>query len=495
MADSGRQTKLDELRKAASAEGASAQQLFDLANALLAEGLNDEAIGCYRQAAVLRPDFAEAYNNLGVALRRQGKVDDAVVEFGRALSIKLDYADAHNNLGIVLCDRKDWNAAAACFQQAIRLRSDFADAHGNLGNALLGMGQINAAIASFRVALAIKPDAFGIYNNLSNALCAKGDISGALTACRRSLVLNPEFPEAHLSLALLLLLQGEYKSGWREYEWRWKSKEHKTAAPNFPQPQWGGEELNGRTILLHSEQALGDTLQFVRYAPLVAERGGKVVVACQKELVSLIQNAVGVDKAVDRSRELPPFDVHCPLMSLPRVFQTTTKNIPANGAYLRASGEKWRSRVPTDGRRKVGLVWAGGSHPPGRSIELEALARLGDIPNLWLCSLQKGEAASQIGGSPLNITDWTDELHDFSDTAGLISNLDLVLTVDTAMAHLAGGLDKQACILLKFVPDWRWLLSGEKSPWYPQARLFRQPALGEWQTPIAHVVEFLSCKN
>jgi hypothetical protein len=214
-------------------------------------------------------------------------------------------------------------------------------------------------------------------------------------------------------------------------------------------------------------------------------------VACQSELVSLARAVKGVEMAAERNGTLPRFDLHCPLLSLPRVFKTTLQNVPANVPYIRASGEKWRGRVPSDGRRKVGLVWAGGKHPPGRSIELESLAALAEIPNLWLCSLQKGEAAGQIRGSRLNITDWTDELDDFADTAGLVENLDLVITVDTAVAHLAGAMGKPAWVLLKFVPDWRWMINGERTSWYPAMRLFRQERLGDWQAPLRKMMGLL----
>jgi tetratricopeptide (TPR) repeat protein len=491
MSNTPRQTRLHELRRAAAMPGDAAARLCDLANALLAEGELDEAIGCYAQAIALRPEMPEAHNNMGVALRRAGKIDEAIAAFGRALDIHLDYADAHNNLGNALCAREDWNAACACFSQAIRLRPDFADAHGNLGNALLGRGLIEPAIACYRRALAIKPDAHGVHNNLSNALCAKGDMAGAMAACRRSLELRPDFAEARLSLSILLLLQGDLENGWREYEWRWKSQEHRTAAAKFPRPMWNGEALGGRRILLHSEQALGDTLQFIRYARLVAQRGGKVIAAVQKELVKLIRSADGVETAVDRNDALPDFDVHCPLLSLPRVFGTTLQDVPADVPYLHADKEKWAARMPADGRMKVGLAWAGGKHPPGRSIELKELAALLENPRIWLCSLQKGDAARQLAGARMPMADWTDELHDFSDTAALVSNLDLVISVDTAVAHLAGGLGKRTWVLLKFVPDWRWMLGGDRSPWYPNMRLFRQARDGDWSRPIRQLAEAL----
>jgi len=488
MNPSAAQSRIAELRKAAAAHGDSAQHLRDLADALLGEGNLDEAINCYKQAVALRPDVPETHNNMGVALARAGRMDQALEAYGRALELRPDYAEVHNNLGLVMCDRRDWNAEIACFNQAVRLKPDFADAHGNLGNALYENGSIDAAIACYRRALSLRPDSHGTHNNLANALCALGDFDAAMAATRRSLELNPNFAEAHLSLSIMLLLQGDLEHGWPEYEWRWKSREHRTPSANFAQPPWDGSDLNGKRILLHSEQALGDTIHFVRYAPQLTRRGGKVIVACQPEMASLLGGADGVETVVDRHGALPPFDVHCPLLSLPGMFKTTLRNIPADVPYLRADETRvrqWLNRIPADNRRKVGLVWSGGAHPPGRAVPLEQLARLAEIPNIWFCSLQKGEAAAALRSSQIQMADWTDELHDFADTAALVENLDLVISVDTAVAHLAGAMGKPVWVLLKFVPDWRWMLQRADSPWYPTMRLFRQSRLGDWKAPIA----------
>jgi tetratricopeptide (TPR) repeat protein len=472
--------------------GDDAQCLFELANALLANGELAEAIGCYRQAVALRPEFAEAHNNMGVALRRTGAVDEAIASFGRALNLRLDFADAHNNLGIALCDKRDWNGAIACFHRAVSLRPDFADGHGNLGNALLGRGDVDAAVAGLSRAVALKPDSHGMHNNLANALCARGDIDAAMRHCRRSLALKGDYAEAHLSLALLLLLQGDFEHGWPEYEWRWKSKEHRTPAAKFSQPRWQGEDLGGRTILLHSEQALGDTLQMARYVPIVAERGGRVILACQGELVNLMRGLGGAEAVVDRSGTLPAFDVHCPLLSLPGILKTMPTSVP----YLRAPAaavEKWRGRLAGEKRKKVGLVWAGRpDHPQDRqrSIRLEQLADLA-AANVCLLSLQKGPAARQSRPPAMRLIDWTDELTDWTDTAGLVDQLDLVISVDTAVAHLAGAMGKPVWVLVQFAPDWRWMLHRADSPWYPTMRLLRQRALNDWKAPLRQTAQDL----
>jgi tetratricopeptide (TPR) repeat protein len=485
-----------QLRTAAAQHADRPECLFDLANALLAAGEAAEAIGCYRQAIALRPDFAEAHNNMGVALRRTGAIDEAIAAFGKALSSHLNYADAHNNLGIALCDKRDWNAAAACFHRAISLRPDFADAYGNLGNAQLARGEVDRAIACLRRAVQLRPDSFGMRNNLANALTEKGEFAAALAECRRSLAQKPDYAEAHLSLSLMLLLQGDWEKGWPEYEWRWFSKEHHTPAPKFSQPRWQGEQLGGRVILLHSEQALGDTLQMARYVPLVAARGGKVILACQPELMPLMHELNGATAIVDRTGALPAFDVHCPLLSLPGVFKTTPQNVPAEVPYIRAAPEKiekWRKRLEGEPRKKVGLVWAGRadhSRDRQRSIRLEQFADLAGA-GVCLISLQKGPAARQAHPPKMRLLDWTDELVDWADTAGLVENLDLVISVDTAVAHLAGAMGKPVWVLVQFAPDWRWMLNRTDSPWYPTMRLLRQKSLDDWRSPISQAAEGL----
>jgi tetratricopeptide (TPR) repeat protein len=487
---------LARLRTAAALHANQPQCLFDLANALLAAGELAEAIGCYRQAVALRPDFAEAFNNLGVALRRSGAIDEAITAFGKALEAHLDYADAHNNLGIALCDKRDWNAAVACFRRAVTLRPDFADACGNLGNAQLGRGDVDSAIACLRRAVQLRPDSFGMHNNLANALLENGDFTAAMAECRQSLALKPDYAEAHLSLSLMLLLQGDWEHGWPEYEWRWLSKEHRSPTANFSQPRWQGEELGGRHILLHSEQALGDTLQMARYVPLVAARGGKVILACQPELAQLMRGIQDVDAVYHRRAALPNFDLHCPLLSLPGVFKTTPQTVPANVPYIRAAPElveKWRKRLEAESGKKVGLVWAGRpdhSRDRQRSIRLEQLADLA-MGGVCLISLQKGEAAWHARPPKMRLIDYTDELVDWSETAALVANLDLVITVDTAVAHLAGAMGKPVWVLMQFVPDWRWMLNRADSPWYPTMRLLRQKALADWRSPITHAAEAL----
>jgi tetratricopeptide (TPR) repeat protein len=328
--------------------------------------------------------------------------------------------------------------------------------------------------------------------DLANVLQAKGQLDAAMAECRQAIALSPNLAAAHMALGILHLQRGELPAGWAEYEWRWHLTGEKMYRIDFPQPYWFGAALEGKRILLHAEQGLGDTLQFVRYAPLVAERGGRVILAVQPELMELMRSVKGVEQVVARLGPLPEFDTHCPLLSLPRLFQTTLETIPTGAPYLSADEKRradWQARLPGDQRKKIGLVWAGKDWPnPNRSISPEELSALTSAPDAWWCSLQKQDA----GGPPgLELTDWTGELQDFSDTAALIANLDLVITIDSATAHLAGALGKPVWVLLPFMADWRWMQDRSDSPWYPTARLFRQSRAGDWTGAIGHVIEAL----
>jgi hypothetical protein len=314
-------------------------------------------------------------------------------------------------------------------------------------------------------------------------------------AFEKAITLRADYALAHWNLGLILLSLGDFQRGWAEYEWRWRRPEY-ARHDHFKRPRWDGTQLGRRRILLHTEQGFGDVIQFIRFVPKVVERGGKVILACHSELRRLLSKIEGVQQWIDPGETLPEFDVHCPLMSLPKVFGTTVQTVPGQAPYLAAGAElaeRWRERVEGLPGRKVGLAWAGRpghGNDRNRSIRLNQLEKLGIVAGVSFVSLQKGEAARQQTPG-LTITDWTADLNDFADTAALIANLDLVIAVDTAVAHLAGALGKPVWVLLPFVPDWRWMLDREDSPWYPTMRLFRQPAIGDWETPISRIVEAL----
>jgi tetratricopeptide (TPR) repeat protein len=471
----------------------------NLGNVLGKQKRYQEAIDAYCQALRLAPDHCAALSNLGVALWALGRMDEALAACHRAIAAKPEFADAHNSLGIVLKAMKQFDAAAAAFLEAVRLRPEFAQAHSNLANVLFDLGRVDEAIAAAREALRLNPNYPQALNNLGVALWAKGEFDPAIIAYRRAISLLGDDPAAHFNLGAALLLKGDFHEGWRENEYRLKVKEFTARARVCAQPKWDGGELHGRTILLDVEQGLGDTIQFVRYVPRVAGRGGRVILACQPELVRLMQSAPGVEQVI--SRDAPAtFDVYYPLVSLPYAFDTDLNSIPAEVPYLRVDpvvAEIWARRLgPGDGRFRVGLAWAG--HPGHardreRSISLARLGPLASRGGVVFYSLQKGDAASQAAHPPpgMELNDFTADIADFADTAGLILQLDLVICVDTAVAHLAGALGKPVWVLLPYVPDWRWLLDREDSPWYPTMRLLRQKTRGAWETVVERAAEML----
>jgi tetratricopeptide (TPR) repeat protein len=521
---------VDACHHAIAAEPRFAQAHFQLGNLYKAQGRIDQAVGAYRQAIVVKPDYAEAYSSLGSALQEKGAMEESIVAHRHAVSLDPGLPEAHNNFGNALKANRQLDESIAAYRRAIELKPDYAEAHYNLANALHEKGQLDLAVASSARALSVRPDYIEAHNNLGNFLKDTGDFEQAIAAYknaialkpgyaeahsnlgtvlqsmgrfaeaidafRRSIELQPDFAKGHLNLAIVLLLQGELANAWPEYEWRWKCVE----GASFAQPLWEGEALAGRTILLHPEQGFGDTIHFARYVPRVAARGGRVVLECQPELRRLLERLPGVWRVVPRGEPRPAFDVHCPLLSLPRVFGTTLESIPAETAYLSADPElvqTWRQRLTEARGLKVGLAWAGSAghlNDKNRSIPLARLSRLREIEGVRFYSLQKGPAAAQATAGPplLPIIDFDAQLTDFGETAALIANLDVVISVDTAVAHLAAAMGKPVWLLLPFVPDWRWLLVGEASPWYPTMRLFRQQAIGAWDEVIERVAKALA---
>ena len=499
------QGKLDEAviccRRAVRVKPDYAEAHNNLGVALRDQGKLDEAVACCRRAVELRPGFGGAYGNLGNALKDQGKLDEAVACYRRALEVQPDFAEAHNNLGNALKIQRKLDEAVACYRRALELKPDFVEAHNNLGNALNDQGKLDEAVACYRRALELMPDFAEAHSNLGNALNDQGKLDEAAACYRRALELMPDFAEAHWNRALLWLLTGDFAQGWPEYEWRWRRKQ----APRrpFPAAPWDGRPLDGKTILLHTEQGLGDTIQFIRYAALLRQSGARVIVACQKALLQVLKSCPGIDLLVPETAPAPAFDAHVPLMSLPGIFQTSLESIPGKTPYLFADSElvgKWRERLREFSGFKIGICWQGNSAYRGdgyRSIALPEFAPLARIPGTCLISLQKGPGSEQVTEvrDRFPIVDFADELDGeagpFMDTAAVMKNLDLVIAVDTVVAHLAGALGVPVWVALPLVPDWRWLLDRLDSPWYPTARLFRQRELGNWQGVFDDVREAL----
>ncbi len=459
----------------------------------------DDAVAAFRRAVELNPEFAEALDHLGSTLHSMGQFEDAIAAYRRLCKLKPDSIEALRGLGTALRDGGQPREAIPILRKTLEIQPESSPTHNNLGVALGLTDQVDEAIASFRRAIQIQPDNALAMKNLGVALAEKGQLDDAIATLDQAIQLKADLPEAHGNLALILLLKGDFDRGWREYEWRWRAQLKFLSPPrDFTQPQWEGGPLQGKTILLHAEQGFGDTIQFVRYLPMVAQLGGRMILECPTPLIRLLRKAPAVERIIATGESLPGFDFHCPLLNLPRAFSTDLNSIPADIPYLQpdpAAVAQWKAKVDAHAPAafKVGLVWAGSAknkHDRKRSITVDQLSKLAVAPGVHFFSLQKGrEVESPPSGMPF--TDWTSELNDFEDTAALIANLDLVIAVDTAVAHLAGAMGKPVWMMIPFVPDWRWLLNRTDSPWYPTMRLFRQKSVGDWAGVIQAVADAL----
>ena len=465
----------------------------NLGNVLIQTKQFDGAIEALQRAIAINPNLVEAHNNLGGALRKQGRLDEAIAAYRQAISLRADFAVAHSNLGKALLDQGKAGDAVAALERAVQLQPPSAEALCDLAYALAAAERASDAADACRKAQALEPNFIRAFNNLGIALTKLGRHQEAIAAYRRAIELTPGDAQAHWNLAGVLLLLGDYRQGWAEFEWR-RLTPALPALRSFSQPMWDGGDLNGKKILLHAEQGFGDSIQFVRYVPLVLQRGGKVIVECQKELRRLFcgsdaigaGRALGTDQIIAKGERLPEFDVQCSLLSLPLACGTSLDSIPAGVPYLwpdAALAQDWAQRLKGLGGLRVGLVWAGRAKPdPTRTANLQDLAPLFEVNGVSWVLLQTGAAKDQAKRLPpgLTILDVADQLGDFADTAAVIANLDLVISIDTAAAHLAGAMAKPVFVMLPFAPSWRWLLDRDDSPWYPAMRLFRQVSPGDW---------------
>jgi len=437
---------------------------------------------------------------LALQHHKSGRLAEAEKLYWNILEAQPDYAEALHMLGLVAHQNRHHVAAAEIMQKGIALTPEDPGAHANLSDVLRCLGRFDEAVAAGQRAIELRPDFANAHNNLGNVFKDVGRVDEAIAAYRRTLELIPDDPEARWNLSLLLLLHGDLERGWPLYEARWETEARRPSRRDFAQPMWDGRALEGRTLLIHAEQGLGDSLQFIRYARQAAAAGGLVIVECQRSLARLFADVEGVSKVVASGDPLPSFDLHVPMLSLPLVFRTTLETIPGHAPYLAVSpghGEAWRQWLGGDGPHlKVGLVWAGRAttfQQNMRALRLEQLFPLLEMPGVEFVSLQVDKRGGELLENPISssIRDPRPRIADFADTAALISQLDLVISIDTAVAHLAGALGKPTWVLLPFAADWRWLLGRSESPWYPATRLFRQPRLMEWEPVIAGVREEL----
>jgi tetratricopeptide (TPR) repeat protein len=508
---------------------------FNLGIARKKLGELEPAADCFIRATRLRPDYAKAHQGLGTVRREQGRLTESEACFRAAMRHAPDAAEAHDNLGAVLQQQGRHDEAIECHRRAIALRPDLADAHNNLGTALLASDQVDAAIEAYRRALASRPDHDDAHFNLGTAMLRRGSPAEAIAPLREAVRLQPrnadaqlnlgcalqelealddaalcfrtavaidgELAEAHSNLGIVLLAQGAMPEGWLEHEWRWDTPQLSEARREFPRPVWRGEPISGQTLLIHAEQGLGDTLQFCRYARLAAARGARIITEVQQSLVRLLNGLAGVDVVLPHGGTLPAFDWHCPMLSLPLALGTTLASIPGDVPYLwpdAIEASVWRERLADSGddRPRVGLVWAGDARRHSRalnavdqrrSLAVERLAPLLEMADVRFFSLQKDSHTRER----LPLEDYMAEMRDFADTSALIANLDLVISVDTAVAHLAGALGKPVWLLDRFDSCWRWLRGRDDSPWYPTLRIYRQPQPGDWDAVLDSITRDL----
>jgi tetratricopeptide (TPR) repeat protein len=440
---------------------------------------------------------AETHFQAAVALHRQGRLEEAANRYGLALAEDPTDPRFWGNLGVVLRSQEKVAAAEACYRRALALDPGNAGAWSNLGNALRYMGRLEEALACQEKSVEINPEfAEGVYN-MGLVLHDLGRLAESVAAFDRVIAMRPEREDVRWDRALSTLLSGDLKSGFEQYEWRWSRPELKKRY--FRQPRWDGQSAPGQTILIHSEQGFGDCIQFVRYLPMAAARSrGSIVLECQPELVSLLTGLPGVSQVVAKGERLPDFHLHLPMLSLPMVCGTDLDSVPAQIPYL--SAPAWAGfpvAKPAGTKLSVGISWAGKpthKNDRNRSAQLADFLPLAAFPGVTLYSLQKGERAKDRveQASGVLIRDLGTGCREFADTAKIMQQLDLIITVDTAVGHLAGALGRPVWVLIPFSPDWRWLLGREDTPWYPTMRLFRQQRPGEWGETFGRVRDALA---
>ena len=478
---------------------------FNRANALRDRGSLIDALASYDRVLGLQPNFAEAWVNRGAVLERLRRPEDAAQSFERAASIRPDMAEAHANLAKVLNDLKRSDEALASAERAIALTPASAAAHNHQALALYDLRRLDEALTAADRAIALDAQYPEAHNSRAITLFDLRRLDEAVASCDRALAIRPDFAPAHLNRATSLLSLGDLARGFEEYRWRWRVNGFQPAIARL-RPAWEGQNLSGRSILIYGEQGFGDHLQFSRYVAGVARMAARTALVTEPALLTLFRRSYpGVDVSTGVAEEAA-FDFQVALLDLPRALGTALKTIPADIPYLAADPAdvaRWADRFAGYRGRKVGLVWAGDTHagrPAGaavdrrRSLRLDQFAPLARVEGAIFFSLQKGEPAAQATSPPdgLKLIDPTAALSDFSDTAALIENLDLVIAVDTAVAHLAGALGKPVWILSRYEGDWRWLNGREDSPWYPTARIFHQRAAGAWDEVVYRVTAALS---
>jgi tetratricopeptide (TPR) repeat protein len=481
-------------------EGQSASIYNSRGNVLVALQRFGEALASYDKAIALKSDFAEPFCNRGGALQELKRFDEALASYDKAIALKPNSAEAFCNRGLALQELKRFDEALASYDKAIALMPDYAEAFCSRGAALQGLERLDEALVSYDKAIALKSDFVDAFCNRAAALHKMKRLDEALASYDQAIAHKPDCAEGYKNRALVRLLMGRYPEGWTDNEWRWAAKDFPSKRPNSKAPAWQGEDLSGRHLLVFSEQGFGDVIQFVRYLPLLAEHKCKITFLASAKLVPLLRLLSEQIEIVSELSGVENFDFQVPLMSLPLAFSTLLETIPSKTPYLFASPERvkvWEEWLPKSHVPRVGIGWAGNPTFQGdksRSIGLPRLVPLLSVPRIQFISLQKDlrSGDEELLRQYPQIMHLGDRLDDFHDTAAVMSLLDLVISSDTAPVHLAGALGRPVWVLLQYVPDWRWLLDRDDSPWYPSARLFRQPVAGDWDSVVAKVIEELT---
>ncbi len=530
----GRAAEAEQAYRAVLAlDPASRSAWLNLGNVLADQDKGDQAVEAYRQALATDPDNAGLLRNLGAALHQQGRLEDAIAHYRRATVLAPDDNDTLRCLGIALheagqleeaarvyrqtvldpgdhivlsnlaaclCDLGRYDEAMVTSDLALAIKPDHAPAHTNRGIILDMRGDLDGAIAALRRAVAVDPGYAKGHANLAVALRSAGELDEALAASHRAVALKPEEPLIRYNHAHALLLNGDLRGGFEEFRWGRNCKTWAHHYPDLDQPEWEGEAFTGRTLLVFSDYGIGDAIQLLRYLPGVVARGGTVMLQVQPSLVPLLKDLPGVT-VIARGEPLPPFDLQLPMMGLPRVFGTTLQGIPAPVPYLQAepaTASRWQRALRLETKLKVGVVWAGNALHKGdkqRSIAAEAVLPRLAMPGVQLYSLQKEarpEDTAVLAALGTDIADLAPALGSFADTAAAVDTLDLVISVDTSVAHLAGALGRPVWVLLPYALDWRWMRDREDSPWYPTMRLFRQQKPRAWDNVIARAAADLA---
>jgi tetratricopeptide (TPR) repeat protein len=457
------------------------------------------AAEAYRRALVIDPQSAKSFANLGVCALSRGCFDEAITFYRRTLRLDPTPPLTWSNLGNALGRLGQNEHALTALKTALTLDPSHPDILYNMGNAFSRLDRHDAATEAFRRATWISPPFARAHDNLGVSLHNLGHLEEALAAHRQAIALSPDNAEAHFNLAHSLLLAGHYEQGFEEFEWRWQLDNFPSPKRNFPQPLWDGTPFSDKTLLVHAEQGMGDTIQFCRYIPKITSEGGHVILECPSALSPLLRNLAEVEEVIETGHPLPTFDIHVPIYSLPKIFRTTPATIPGQIPYLYSRSERaacWRSRIGETSNLKVGLVWAGNpghGNDRNRSIPWPILQSAEWPQGMTYFSFQKGRTRTGMRfGNDTPVIDLADEINDFADFAAAVSAMDLMICVDTAAAHLTGALGQTVWTLLPFAPDWRWGRENATTAWYPTMRLFRQDTQSDWKGVLSRVTRALA---